>query len=650
VRVIICLFLLLIGAFLALAGRCFYLQFFKGDYYLDICLRQQRSFYPQKPQRGVILDRCGRVLAASNRIAIIFAEPRLIADPKTTSNKLAPIVGMGAHEVCKLIIDGKNPGFVKIKAGVDEEKCRAASRINGIGVQYDWLRHYPIRRLAAHTVGFISLDGRGLGGVEFQYNAELNGSSGQDIFLADVHRRPIKPLDGCGYDARLVERQTLNVTDTSRVTVGRNTQHSEDGCGIILTLDAAIQEFARTELMKQYEIYQAESAVAIVADPTTGAILAMVSLPDFDPTCAWTADLDSFRNRALTDQFEPGSVFKLFAAAIALDTGAVNTQEKIFCENGNYVGKGFGRIGEYRQGYGDLTVREILVHSSNIGMAKIGQRLGKEKLYEGLKFFGFGRKTGIDLPGEAEGLLRPTSEWTGYSVTRIPFGQEVSVTAIQLVQAFCILANGGHLVRPYLVKAMVDSSPSGVPRTATGNSGEIVKLKQPPPPIGYIIKPEVAKWIVTEALTGVVNEGTGKKAKLKKWQVFGKTGTAQISSCVVRDASCEKANTQYAIRNTQYDGGYAENAYVASFIGGAPAENPAVIVLVSIFRPNVKLGKGYTGGTVAVPVAASILEKTLNYLGIHGDIAVPKHGDFVRDSVPAKQGSFVNYVTSDKIQ
>ncbi len=376
--------------------------------------------------------------------------------------------------------------------------------------------------------------------------------------------------------------------------------------------------------MKQYEIYQAESAVAIVADPTSGAILALVSLPDFDPaflapalpqgmakpTAAGVprpqgprlmADLDSFRNRAITDQFEPGSVFKPFAAAIALDAGAVNTQEKIFCENGNYVGKGFGRIGEYRQGYGDLTVREILVHSSNIGMAKIGQRLGKDKLYEGLKFFGFGRKTGIDLPGEAEGLLRPTSEWTGYSVTRIPFGQEISVTAIQLVQAFCILANGGHLVRPFLVKAMVPPS--------AGRDGEIVKLKRPPPPIGYVIKPEVARWIVTEALTGVVNEGTGKKARLKKWQVFGKTGTAQL------------ANDE--------GGGYAESAYVASFIGGAPAENPAVIVLVSIRRPNVKLGKGYTGGTVVAPVVAAILEKTLNYLRIHSDITVPKNKDLL---------------------
>jgi cell division protein FtsI/penicillin-binding protein 2 len=215
-------------------------------------------------------------------------------------------------------------------------------------------------------------------------------------------------------------------------------------------------------------------------------------------------------------------------------------------------------------------------------MAKIGQRLGKDKLYEGLKFFGFGRKTGIDLPGEAEGLLRPPGEWTGYSVTRIPFGQEISVTVIQLVRAFCILTNGGHLVQPFLVKAMV------------GHDGEVIKLKRPTPAIGYIIKPEVARWIVTDALTGVVSEGTGRNAKLANFQVFGKTGTAQL------------ANEQ--------GGGYAENAYVASFIAGAPADDPAAIVLVSIRKPNVALGKGYTGGVVAAPVAAAILKKTLNYL------------------------------------
>jgi len=587
VRVIISLLLLLIGVFLALAGRCFYLQYFKAEHYTSICLKQQRSYYPQKPQRGVILDRRGRVLAASNRIRIIFVEPRLIKEPKTTSKKLAPIMDMGAHEICKLIMESKNPGFVKIKAGVDENQCKTAGKIHGVGIQYDWLRHYPMGRLAAHTVGFTSLDNRGLGGVEFQYNAELSGSSGHNIFLADVHRRPIRPISPSLFVTPVLAQESQVIDHQAR-----------NGCGIILTIDAAIQEFARAELIKQYEAYEAESAVAIVADPTDGAILALVSLPDFDPANAGSNDTDSFRNRALTDQFEPGSIIKPVIAAIALDDGAVTKKEKIFCENGNYVGRGFGRIGEYRRGFGDLTLREILVESSNIGMAKIGQRLGKEKLYEGLKFFGFGRKTGIDLPGEAEGLLRPISEWTGYSVTRIPFGQEISITAIQLVQAFCILANGGHLVHPYLVKAMVD------------NDGKIVKLKRPSPGsgrIGYIVKPEVARWIVTDALTGVINEGTGRKAKLKNWQAFGKTGTAQLAKTDGR--------------------GYAEDAYVASFIAGAPAENPAVVVLVSIRKPNVKLGKGYTGGTAAAPVVAAILEKTLIYLVAQNKIATPKHED-----------------------
>jgi len=491
VRVIIFFLLLLIGAFLALTGRCFYLQYFKADHYIDVCIEQQWSYYPQKPQRGVILDCRSRVLAASNRIQIIFADPRIIEDSKDMSNKLAPIVDMGAHIICKLITERKDSRYAEIKVAAEAEEAGAARKIYGIGVQYDWLRHYPMGRLAAHAVGFTSVDNRGLGGIEFRYDKELSGSPGQSVFLADVHRRPIQPI-----------RRSSLITQGTDHQSRDDDRQARDGCGIILTLDATIQEFARAELIKQYEAYEAESAVAIVADPTDGAILALVSVPDFDPGNACSAEPGNFRNRAITDQFEPGSIIKPIIAAIALDCGVVNKQEKIFCENGNYHGKGFGRIGEYRRGFGDLTVREILVESSNIGMAKIGQRLGKDKLYEGLKFFSFGRKSGIDLPGEAEGLLRPPSRWTGYSVTRIPFGQEISITAFQLVRAFCILANGGHLVQPYLVKAMV------------GHDGEIIRLKRPPPAIGYVIKPEVAKWIVTDALTGVVNEGTGRRAKL----------------------------------------------------------------------------------------------------------------------------------------
>ena len=556
VRITTFLLLLVIAAFLALSGRCFYLQYFKNERYIGVCLKQQQGLVSLKPQRGVILDCRGRVLAASNKIYTVFAEPRTINDPKTTSTDLAPVLDMGAHEICKLITEGKNPGFVKIKAGADPCECSAASRIYGIGVQSDWLRVYPMGHIAAHVVGFTSADNRGLGGIELRYDKELVGSPAQEVFLADVYRRPIRSKEQNGV--------------------------LSDGAGIILTIDATIQKFARDALVEQYKNYRAESAVAIVVEPKSGAILALVSLPDFDPTDARSTDPNNFLNHAITDEFEPGSIIKPIVAALALDAGVVNKVEKIFCENGSYYGKGFGRIGEYREGFGDLTVREILINSSNIGMAKIGQRLGRDKLHEGLTLFGFGKKGGIDLPGEADGLLRPAGEWTGYSVTRIPFGQEISVTAIQLVRAFCILANGGRLVRPYLVKAMV------------GSDGRIIKVKQPTPPVGYVVRPEVARWIINEAMVGVVNEGTGKRAKLEKWQVFGKTGTANIA------------------RHDQR--GYSEDDYIASFVAGAPVDDPAVIVLVLVRRPNKRLGKGYTGGIVASPVVAEIIEKTLTYL------------------------------------
>jgi len=570
VRIIILLLVLLIVAFLSLTGRCLYLQVFRSNHYIGICTKQQQGLVTQKPQRGVILDCRGRVLAASNKIQTIFAEPRAIKDTEAVSTKLAPIVRMGAREIYQIITESKNPGFAKIKADAQPGQCDAARKIYGIGAQSFWRRHYPMGPLAAHVVGFTSVDNRGLGGIELQCDKKLSGSAGRNIFFADALRRPIRLAP--------VRREPV------LSKCGENSVLS-DGVGIILTLDAAIQQFARAELLKVTRSYEAESAVAIVAEPKTGAILALVCLPDFDPNDIRSADPNNLRNRAIADQFEPGSIIKPIVAAIAIDAGIVGLDEKIFCEEGYYHGRGFGRIGEYRDHqFGDLTVREILVHSSNIGMAKIGQKLGKDKLYNGLRLFGFGKKTGLDLPGEAEGLLAPVQKWTGYSVTRIPFGQEISVTAIQLLRALCILANGGRPVRPYLVKAMVD------------NSGQVIKLKSPTPTVGFVIKPEVARWIVTDALTGVVNEGTGWRARLKKWQVFGKTGTAQLAK---RDQR-----------------GYSDTDYVACFVAGAPAEEPEAIVLVSIRKPNIELGKGYTGGTVAAPVAAKILKKTLNYLGV----------------------------------
>ena len=562
---------LVIVAFFALAGRCFYLQHNLADHYAEKCMIQQRAYLPLEPQRGAILDTRGRVLAASSQIRTIFAEPRIIKEPKETATRLATILDMGAHEICRLIVDSNNPGYAVLKKDATASECEAARKIQGIGIHYDWRRQYPTGRLAAHIVGFTSKDNFGLAGVEYAFDRDLRGRGAKHTFLVDVFRRP---LAFC-----LADEQD-------------NNEMPIHGAGIILTLDATIQQFAREALYSQYKEFEAESAVAMVADPQTGEILAMVTLPDFDPDeTAKTArnNPEVFTNRLLTEQYEPGSIIKPIVAAIALDTKVMNRYETIFCENGHYRGKyngkSFGHIGEYRRGFPDLTLREILMHSSNIGMAKIGQRLGPNRLYEGLTLFGFGRKVGIELPGEAEGLLRPPEKWDApaYSVTRIAFGQEISVTGLQMLRAFCMLANGGRLVHPYMVKSLVRSD------------GMVVDMRPSTLRVGYVIKPDVAKWMVQDAMTTVVNhrDGTGRRAKLDKWTVFGKTGTAQLAE----------------------NGVYQDKAYIASFIAGAPASDPRVVVLISIRKPNVALKKGYTGGTVAAPVAAAILEKTLTYLG-----------------------------------
>lgn len=547
---------LLVTAFLALGARCFYLQYSRKDHYLDACIRQQRSYTEYTPQRGVILDRRGRVLAASTRVPIIFADPDVIRDLPKTAETLAEIIDTDAERIIRLIAESENRRFVKLFAGADPNQCARAVKLRGIGVQHHWHRNYPMGPLVAQPIGFASKDNRGIEGIELRYNSLLTGSKGSHVVYADVARRPI-----------MLKEQHATVTD---------------GTGIVTTIDATIQQFTRTALLEQLEISQAESAIAIVARPKTGEILAMVSLPDFHPGEIRPGDQENLRNRTITDEFEPGSVMKPIAVAIALDAGVVNTTEAIFCENGNYRGKGFGRIGEYRRGFGNLTVAEILIKSSNIGMAKLGQRLGKKRLYDGLKMFGFGERTGLDLPGERTGTVRPLNRWDGYSETRVPFGQEVTLTGMQLVRAFCVLANGGHLVQPHIVKANID------------NEGNVIKRHDPMPPVAYIIKPEVADWLVTDALSKVVNEGTGKRAKNDKWQVFGKTGTANIARSDGR--------------------GYTTNDYVASFICGAPAEDPQIVILVSVRKPNKKAGKPYTGGVVAAPVAGKIIEKTRTYL------------------------------------
>lgn len=552
---------LLTAVFGLLAWRLYDLQVVQSESFEQTSRRQQNAVVPEKAQRGFIVDSRGRLLAASNISYTVFAEPRRFEDPeavKIVAAELHDTLGVPGHEICGMIFDATNPGYLPLKSDVDALTRDAvlAARLPGIGAESRWKRYYPGGTLTSHIIGFIGTDQIGLAGVEQRYDTLLRGSEGRSVFVVDAMRRPIA--------ASLADRV-----------------ESVDGQSLILTIDTTIQEFVRAAVHKKMTEYEAEAAVGIMMNPWTGAILAMVSLPDYDPDAFSRTPPERMKNRAIGDVYEPGSIFKPIVAAIALDSGAVGYNEKFDCENGYFARYRIGEFGNKR--YGVLDMREIQIHSSNVGMAKIGLTMGDKKLYNGLRLFGFGTPTGVDMPGEEAGILHTLNRWSGWSITRIPFGHEVSVTALQMARAYCILANGGCVVRPHIVRAVVD------------RSGKVTEDKQPGAGAGYILKPEVAHWMVRDALTAVVNEGTGAPAALKNCQVWGKTGTANMALP---------------------GGGYDESNYVASFVGGAPADKPAVVVLVSIIRPNRDLGKGYSGGRVAAPVVKEILENTLPYLGV----------------------------------
>lgn len=556
-------FLLVItAAFGGLTWRLYDLQVRKKADFHQISRKQQNAVVPEKPRRGLILDCRGRVLAASLKTYNVFVEPRRLQEHPdqilTAAAELQPLLNLPGDEICRAIQESRNPGYRKIKEDISAAERQAVqeARLAGIGIETDWKRTYPAGALTAHILGFTGAEQTGLAGLELRYNEKLTGTAGKQIFVVDALRRPI------------------GAQPTDEV-------QGQDGLNLVLTIDSVIQRYVVEALQKQVKAFEAESAVAMAMDPKTGAVLAMVSLPDFDPDKFSTTKQDRMRNRILTDTYEPGSIFKPIVAAAALDSGLVGFNEKFDCEDGYWGRYRIGEFGNHR--YGLMSVKDILVNSSNVGMAKMGVKIGKQKLYDGMRRFGFSERTGIDLPGEEMGLLRPLPQWSGWSVTRIPFGHEISVTGVQICRAYCVLANGGYAVKPYVVSAALDSQ------------GNVAKDFRPPHGTGYVIDPKVAEWMVQKALTEVVNEGTGDLARLEGCQVWGKTGTANIALP---------------------GGGYDTRNYVSSFVGGAPAIDPKIVVLVSIRKPNRSLGKGYSGGRVAAPVVGEILQKTLTYWGV----------------------------------
>jgi cell division protein FtsI (penicillin-binding protein 3) len=526
--------------------------------------QQLHMTVPIRPERGSILDRHLRILAASVEVPSVFADPFVVEDPADAAAKAAPVLGMTADELYRILAEDRNQRFVWLKRRVSPETAEAVRhlRVFGIGLAAEGERHYPNGSLAAHVLGFVGQEEQqGLEGLERMFDERLAGRKGQAYILADRRRRPIW-------------------SEPDQFVA------AEDGQHLVLTIDAMIQAWAEEAVAEAREKFHAASATAIVMDPRTGAILALANVPTFDPNRYGESPVDARRNRAVTDPSPPGSCAKPFFAAVALERNAVRLGEVLYCENGYWAA---AKLHDAGHRYGNLTFEEILIKSSNIGMAKLGVRLGNERLFEGLGGFGFGRRTGVWLPGEDPGLVYPLARWTRLSTTRIPFGQEFSATPLQLIAAFAAIANEGKLLRPKILRGVLDGR------------GRVVADLTEPEVVGKALDPATARKMIDRALVGVVEQGTGKACHIPGYRVFGKTGTTQ------------KIDPE--------TGQMSHTRYIGTFLGGAPADDPRVVVLVSVNEPDPSLG--YYGGTVAAPAVKKILERTLEYLGVSPSGSAP---------------------------
>ena len=542
-------FLFFLVFLLFCAARLFYIQLFRSSYLAGIAKKQHSLFVELEPTRGTIYDRNLKPQAFNIPVDSVYISPNEIKDKNKEAiiAKLAPILNLDTAYLRDRIYRKKS--FIWLARKITPEQSGAIKKLNtrGIGLIKESKRSYPNGYLASHIVGFAGMDNSGQEGLELYCDSFLKGEAGWALFLRDARQ---KKLD-------LWERMVL----------------PKDGYDLVLTIDEVIQYIAERELDKAFKAHHAKGASIVVMDPHTGAILALASRPTFDLNIRSNISKDLIRDRAITDMFEPGSVFKIVTASAALEEKKVTEEDKFFCENGQY------RVGSHilhdHKSHGWLTFREVVEQSSNIGTVKVAQLLGPDTVYKYIKLFGFGTKTGIDLPGEISGVARPPRTWSRISIAAIPIGQEVGVTAIQLASAISVVANGGQLMKPYVIKEVRDKQ------------GELIK-EFVPTLVNKAISLDTANRI-KKILTGAVEEGTGKMAKIEGFTAAGKTGTAQ---------------------KLEPNGRYSHSKFIASFIGFAPAEDPMLTIVVCVDEPHPY----YFGGVVAAPVFKNVAGDVIKYI------------------------------------
>jgi cell division protein FtsI (penicillin-binding protein 3) len=536
--------------FLTVVGRAFYLQILQHENLVKKADKQHQHRVDLTPARGSILDRNGTPLAESIHMDSCYAEPHRINDVGGTAAVLAPIMGIPKDElVARLSV---NKSFIWLERWLAPEVATRVKnmKLPGIGFAPESKRFYPNKEIAAHVVGFTGHDPNGLEGIELKYDSTILGNTGYMI----------------------TERDALGRNIAVKNTVIKN---SSPGKNIVLTLDKTVQFITEKELAKAVIENNAKGGMALVMESDTGKVLAMANYPTFNPNAYSRYSLTQLRNHVVADSFEPGSTFKVFTIAAALDSGSIKPGDLYNCENGTY------RIADRTihddHPHSRLTVSEIIKYSSNIGAAKIGTKMGEEKLSAYLRNFGFGGRTGVDLPGESSGNLK--RHWYGVDLATISFGQGVSVSAIQLVSALSAVANGGNLMRPYLVEQILD------------DDGTVVQ-KFEPQVVRRVISQDTA-WKVTKMMETVTGDGgTGMKAALEGYRVAGKTGTAQKVDPVTH--------------------AYSPTKRIGSFVGFVPADKPKLTIVVIIDEPQ---GVKY-GGVVAAPAFRGIAQSSLAYLKI----------------------------------